>query len=161
MDIKDLKSLIKMVTETDITEFDLENADEKITIKRGHTPEVIHYQAPQQMAPVQYAMPAQMAATAPQAAHATSSPAVMAVTEKGQTITSPIVGTFYRAPSPEAPPYVEIGTEVSPETVVCIVEAMKVMNEIKADARSRILKITAENSRPVTAGQTLFLTEPA
>ena len=75
MDIKDLKSLIKMVTETDITDFDLENADEKITIKRGHTPEVIHYQAPQQMAPVQYAMPAQMAATAPQAVPSASAPA--------------------------------------------------------------------------------------
>lgn len=156
MDIKDLKSLIKMVTETDITEFDLENADEKIRIKRGVTPEVIHYQAPQHMAPIQYAAPQQVA-SAPAAAEAVpvSSPA-----EKGQTVTSPIVGTFYRAPAPDAAPYVEVGQVVEKGQVLCIVEAMKLMNEIEAEYRCKILKICKENAQPVEFGEALFVVEP-
>lgn len=156
MDIKDLKSLIKMVTETDITEFDLENSDEKIRIKRGVTPEVIHYQAPQHMAPIQYAAPQQVA-SAPAAAEAVpvSSPA-----EKGQTVTSPIVGTFYRAPAPDAAPYVEVGQVVEKGQVLCIVEAMKLMNEIEAEYRCKILKICKENAQPVEFGEALFVVEP-
>ena len=157
MDIKDLKSLIKMVTETDITEFDLENAEEKIRIKRGVTPEVIHYQAPQHVAPVQYAAP-QQAAAAPAAVEA--APAPSAAPEKGQAITSPIVGTFYRAPAPDAAPYVEVGQVVEKGQVLCIVEAMKLMNEIEAEYRCKILKICKENAQPVEFGETLFIVEP-
>ena len=157
MDIKDLKSLIKMVTETDITEFDLENAEEKIRIKRGVTPEVVHYQAQQHVAPVQYAVP-QQAAAAPAVAEAT--PAPSAAPEKGQAITSPIVGTFYRAPAPDAAPYVEVGQVVEKGQVLCIVEAMKLMNEIEAEYRCKILKICKENAQPVEFGETLFIVEP-
>ncbi len=153
MDIKDLKSLIKMVTETDITEFDLENAEEKIRIKRGVAPEVIHYQAPQHVAPVQYAAPQQ-------AAVAEAAPAPSAAPEKGQAITSPIVGTFYRAPAPDAAPYVEVGQVVEKGQVLCIVEAMKLMNEIEAEYRCKILKICKENAQPVEFGETLFIVEP-
>lgn len=156
MDIKDLKSLIKMVTETDITEFDLENAEEKIRIKRGVTPEVIHYQAPQHMAPIQYAAPQQVASVQA-AAEAVSAPIAA---EKGQTITSPIVGTFYRAPAPDAAPYVEVGQVVEKGQVLCIVEAMKLMNEIEAEYRCKILKISKENAQPVEFGEALFVVEP-
>jgi acetyl-CoA carboxylase biotin carboxyl carrier protein len=152
MDIKDIKSLIKMVTETDITEFELENTDEKITIKRGVTPDVIHYQ-PHQMAPVQYAAPHQVAATVADVAP------VPAAAEKGQAVTSPIVGTFYRAPSPDSAPYVEVGQVVEKGQVLCIVEAMKLMNEIEAEYRCKILKISKENAQPVEFGETLFVVE--
>lgn len=155
MDIKDLKSLIKMVTETDITEFDLENADEKIKIKRGGTPEVIHYQAPQHVAPIQYAAPQQIASVP-----AAESVPVPSAAEKGQTITSPIVGTFYRAPAPDAAPYAEVGQVVEKGQVLCIVEAMKLMNEIEAEYRCKILKICKENAQPVEFGEALFVVEP-
>jgi acetyl-CoA carboxylase biotin carboxyl carrier protein len=77
-----------------------------------------------------------------------------------QDIKSPMIGTFYRAPSPEAAPYVDVGSEVMPDTVVCIIEAMKVMNEIKAEAKGVITKIVAENGKPVEFGQPLFKIRP-
>ncbi len=153
MDIKDIKSLIKMVTETDIAEFELESAEEKIRIKRGIVPEIVHYQAPQPVLAAPQAAPqlAPVAASAPVAA----APAA----EKGEPITSPIVGTFYRAPAPDAPPYVEVGQTVEKGQVLCIVEAMKLMNEIEAEYRCKILKICKENAQPVEFGDTLFLVE--
>ncbi|HEY5974939.1 MAG TPA: acetyl-CoA carboxylase biotin carboxyl carrier protein, partial [Geobacteraceae bacterium] len=129
MDIKDLKVLIKMVTETDITEFAVESGEEKISIKRGTTAPVVHYQAP---APV--LAPAPLAAPAAAPAAAAAAPAAPAAAEVGgETVTSPIVGTFYRAPAPDAPPYVEVGQVVEKGQVLCIVEAMKLMNEIEAE----------------------------
>jgi acetyl-CoA carboxylase biotin carboxyl carrier protein len=155
MDIKDLKLLIKMVTDTDITEFEMENDDQKIRIKRGTTPEVIHYQAPQMMAAPHQAPIAHVAAAAPQGA-----PAEPVAAEKGKGVTSPIVGTFYRAPAPDAPPYVEVGQVVEKGQVFCIVEAMKLMNEIEAEFRCKIVKICKENAQPVEFGETLFIVEP-
>ncbi len=159
MDIKDIKSLIKMVTETDIAEFELESAEEKIRIKRGIVPEIVHYQAPQPVMAVPQAAPQMtpVAATAPVPASAT--PAVAPAAEKGEPITSPIVGTFYRAPAPDAPPYVEVGQVVEKGQVLCIVEAMKLMNEIEAEYRCKILKICKENAQPVEFGDILFLVE--
>lgn len=157
MDIKDLKVLVKMVTETDITEFELESADEKIRIKRGAVPEVIHYQQPA-VAPVQFA-PVQTAAPAVPA-EAASAPAPVAGAEKGQKVLSPIVGTFYRAPAPDAAPYVEVGQVVEKGQVLCIVEAMKLMNEIEAEFRCKIVKICKENAQPVEFGECLFVVEP-
>ena len=81
--------------------------------------------------------------------------------KEGKYVTSPMVGTFYSSQSPEDPSFVKIGDQVDENSVICIIEAMKVMNEIKAESRCRIVKIAAENSRPVTAGQILFLVEPA
>ena len=154
MDVKDIRSLIKMITETDISEFEMENAEEKIRIKRGSQPEVIHYQVPPQAMAVPQAMPVQQVAAPSEKAPAA------AVPEKGQAITSPIVGTFYRAPSPESPPYVEVGQVVEKGQVLCIVEAMKLMNEIEADYRCRIVKISKENAHPVEFGEDLFIVEP-
>ncbi len=156
MDIKDIKILIKMVTETDITEFELENPDEKILIKRGSQPEIIHYQAPPQLPAMQYAVPA---ASQPQVTGATA-PVDAAIPEKGQTVTSPIVGTFYRSPAPDAAPYVEVGQVVEKGQVLCIVEAMKLMNEIEAEYRCKILRIVKENANPVEFGDALFVVEP-
>jgi acetyl-CoA carboxylase biotin carboxyl carrier protein len=156
MDIKDIKTLIKMVTETDISEFELESAEEKIRIKRGVAQEIVHYQAPQQF---QVTQPfASQPAAAPVAAAPAAAPAPAA--EKGQTITSPIVGTFYRSPAPDAPPYAEVGQVVEKGQVLCIVEAMKLMNEIEAEYRCKILKISKENAQPVEFGDVLFIVEP-
>jgi acetyl-CoA carboxylase biotin carboxyl carrier protein len=154
MDVKDIRSLIKMITETDISEFEMENAEEKIRIKRGSQPEVIHYQAPPQAMAVPHAIPTQQAAVPAEQAPVAVAP------EKGQAITSPIVGTFYRAPSPESPPYVEVGQVVEKGQVLCIVEAMKLMNEIEADYRCKIVKISKENAHPVEFGENLFIVEP-
>ncbi|MDX9708178.1 MAG: acetyl-CoA carboxylase biotin carboxyl carrier protein [Trichloromonas sp.] len=147
MDIKDLKVLIKMVTETDITEFEMENAEEKIVIKRGKETEIVQMAAPQQyLAQPVMAAPPVAASAAPAAS-------------KGETITSPIVGTFYRAPSPESPPYVEVGSVVEKGQVFCIVEAMKLMNEIEAEFRCKVLEICKENAKPVEFGEPLFIVE--
>ena len=154
MEIKDIKSLIKMVTETDIAEFELESAGEKLRIKRGASPEVVHhYQASERMQ-----TSPQGALLQPQSAPVADS-AGAAPADKGQSITSPIVGTFYRTPSPDAPSYVEAGQIVEKGQVLCIVEAMKLMNEIEAEFRCKILKICKENAQPVEYGETLFIVE--
>ena len=147
MDIKDLKQLITIVTGSDITEFEIETQEEKISIKRG-SQQVVHVAAP---APV-YAAPAPAAPVAAPAAAVDAEPA-------GDKITSPIVGTFYRSPAPDAAPYVEIGQVVEKGQVLCIVEAMKLMNEIEAEFRCKIVKISKENAQPVEYGDPLFIVE--
>jgi len=162
MDIKDLKSLIKMVTDTDITEFEMENADEKIVIRRGKSQEIIHVASPAYAAPVAAPAPAIAAAPAAAAAPADASAAEAAkppVSDKYETITSPIVGTFYRAPSPDSDPYVQVGTVIEKGQVFCIVEAMKLMNEIEAEFKCKIVEIVKENAQPVEFGDALFLVE--
>lgn len=155
MDIKDIKSLIKMVTETDIAEFELESAGEKLRIKRGTSPEVVHhYQASERMPTIP-----QGALLQPQPAQVADSAGAAPSADKGQSITSPIVGTFYRTPSPDAPAYVEAGQIVEKGQVLCIVEAMKLMNEIEAEFRCKILKICKENAQPVEYGEPLFIVE--
>ena len=154
MDIKDLKLLVKMITETDITEFELDNSEEKIVIRRGPKTEYINVSTPTaQMfsAPQQVAVPAATAATAPVTGGA--------IVEVGETVNSPIVGTFYRAPAPDAAPYVEVGQVVEKGQVLCIVEAMKLMNEIEADYRCKIVKICKENAQAVEFGDPLFVVE--
>ena len=154
MDIKDLKMLIKMVTETDITEFELENAEDKVVIKRGCSAAAPQFQM---QAPVAYQY-APQAAAAPATAPAAAAAAV-AEKEQGDVVTSPIVGTFYRAPSPEAAAYVEVGKVVEKGEVLCIVEAMKLMNEIEAEFKCKIVKICKENAQPVEYGDALFVVE--
>jgi acetyl-CoA carboxylase biotin carboxyl carrier protein len=153
MDIKDLKLLVKMITETDITEFELDNSEEKIVIRRGPKTEYISVAAP---GPQVYAAPQQM--SAPVAAAPGVSVATVAA-ESGETINSPIVGSFYRAPAPDAAPYVEVGQVVEKGQVLCIVEAMKLMNEIEAEFRCKIVKICKENAQAVEFGDPLFVIE--
>jgi len=138
-----------------ISEFELEKQEFKIKLKRGGngTISTVQYDEPQMVA---YA-PAPLAAPAPGASAPVALPAPTGEVE----IKSPMIGTFYRAPSPEAGHYVEVGTEVGPETVVCIIEAMKVMNEIKAEAKGVITQVMVENAKPVEFGQALFKIRPS
>ena len=159
MDIKEIKSLIKMIMETDISEFELESTDEKIRIKRGEPHEVAHYQAAQvSLNPA--AHPARPAQAPAQEMAASSMQEAAPPAEEGKSITSPIVGTFYRAPAPDAPPYVEVGQVVEKGQVLCIIEAMKLMNEIEAEFRGKVIRICKENAQPVEFGDVLFIVEP-
>jgi acetyl-CoA carboxylase biotin carboxyl carrier protein len=159
MDIKDLKLLIKMVTETDITEFEMDNADEKIVIRRGPTKtEYVGVAMPQMSMPAPPSPVAGPVTTNPAPAFS-SPPASVIPAEQGDTVNSPIVGTFYRAPAPDAAPYVEVGQVVEKGQVLCIVEAMKLMNEIEAEFRCKIVKICKENAQPVEFGDPLFVIE--
>lgn len=151
MEIKDLKSLIKMVTETDITEFKMENKEEKILIKRGPEKEFVQYAAP-----VSVAAPA---APAPIAAAAAAPVAPAVVDDKYEAVPSPIVGTFYRKPSPDASVFVEVGDVVEAGQVLCLVEAMKLFNEIEAEYKCKIVEIVKDDAAPVEYGETLFLVE--
>jgi len=154
MDLKDIKAIIDLMRKNSLSEFELERQDFKIKLKRGVT-------GP--MAPLDEALPAYPlplppagAGTPLGTASAPALPASPALLE----IKSPMIGTFYRAPSPDAADYVEIGTEVTPESVVCLIEAMKVMNEIKAEAKGVITHILVENAKPVEFGQPLFRIRP-
>lgn len=155
MDIKDLRTLVKMLTATDISEFEWEQGEERIVIRRGQISAA---------EPVVAAAPVVM--TAPAAAAGAPAAATAEVEEKeavedgNETIESPIVGTFYRAPSPDSDPYVEVGTVVEKGQTLCIVEAMKLMNEIEAEFKCRIVKILKDNAQPVEYGDPLFLVEP-
>jgi acetyl-CoA carboxylase biotin carboxyl carrier protein len=150
VDLKDIKAIIDLMKKNSISEFEMEKQDFKIKLKRGPNGGALVSQAeePQLVAyaaPLTPALPPVLGASA-------SSVGVPGESE----IKSPMIGTFYRAPSPEAAHYVEVGTEVNPETVVCIIEAMKVMNEIKAEARGVITQVMVENGKPVEFGQPLF-----
>ncbi len=139
-----------------VTEFELEKQEFKIRLKRGGNGGGVV--AAYDDAPVVTYAPAPMAiaGAAPAAVAATPPPPATNEVE----IKSPMIGTFYRAPSPESAPYVEVGTEVNPDTVVCIIEAMKVMNEIKAEAKGVITQVMVENAKPVEFGQPLFKIRP-
>jgi len=154
VDLKDIKAIIDLMKKNSVTEFELEKQDFKIRLKRGPNggAAVAAYDDPPA---VGYApSPAGLPAPAPAAP-----PPVPASLEL--EIKSPMIGTFYRAPSPEAAPYIEVGSEVNPETVVCIIEAMKVMNEIKAEAKGVITQVMVENAKPVEFGQPLFKLRPS
>jgi acetyl-CoA carboxylase biotin carboxyl carrier protein len=155
MDIKDLKTLIKMVTETDITEFEMESEQEKIIIKRGHS-EVVTYAAAPTYA---VASPHTSAPVATAPAPVAAPVVVAAASEIGEVITSPIIGTFYSAPSPESDPYVKVGSIVEKGETLCIVEAMKLMNEIEAEFKCKVVEILGENAKPVEYGAPLFRVE--
>jgi acetyl-CoA carboxylase biotin carboxyl carrier protein len=156
VDLKDIKAIIDLMKKNSISEFELERGQEfKIKLKRGLSGEEGG------SGPVylpQVAMPVQ-AAPAPASAPAAASAAAPPVSNDLE-IKSPMIGTFYRSPSPEAATYVEVGAEVGPETVVCIIEAMKVMNEIKAEVRGIVTQVLIENAKPVEFGQPLFKVKP-
>jgi len=156
MEVKDLKQLIKMITETDITEFEMDNAEEKIVIKRGQRTEIVQMAA----APAYMQAPAAMPAPATASAAPVAAPAAAPAVElAGETINSPIVGTFYRSASPEAAPFAEVGQVIEKGQVLCLVEAMKLFNEIEAEFKCKIIKICVENAQPVAFGQPLFVIE--
>ncbi len=146
MDLKDIKELIAMMRKNDLSVFKLEQEAFRITLKRGNDFQPVITQA---------SLPLPLPAAAPSVAPAVE-PAAPKPTEKLREITSPMVGTFYASPSPDSPAYISVGQEITEDSVVCIVEAMKVMNEIKAECRGVIAEIVAENGKPVQFGQVLF-----
>ena len=158
MDLKDIKAIIDLMKKNSITEFELERQDSKIRLKRGlngGTP-AVQQDDSIPTAPVP-AQPVIALSTIPPSA----SPAAPPPVPTGEVdIKSPMIGTFYRAPSPEAGNYIEVGSEVNVDTVVCIIEAMKVMNEIKAEVKGVITQVLIENAKPVEFGQPLFKVRP-
>jgi len=153
MDIREIKKILEMMKENDLAEFEMEDQGFRLAVKRRSRTE-----APvvMQAAPVALA-----AAPAPVAVAAPAAPAAAKDEDADLlTIAAPIVGTFYRSPAPDAGAFVTVGQEVDENTVVCIVEAMKVMNEIKAECRGVIRKILVENATAVQFGQALFKVEP-
>lgn len=161
MDLKDIKAIIDLMKKNSVSEFELEKQDFKIRLKRtpnGGAASAPGYEegAP---APVLAYVPSPAVVPAGIVPAALPVSATPASTEAD--IKSPMIGTFYRAPSPESAAYVEVGTEVNPETVVCIIEAMKVMNEIKAEAKGVITQVLVENAKPVEFGQPLFKIRPS
>lgn len=160
MDLKEIKAVIDLMTRNGLSEFELEKGDFKLRVKRGPSGEWITSTAPVSAAPVVVhqatvsAIPA--ASSVPIVA---SAPAASAAGTAA--IVSPMVGTFYTSPSPDSPPFVSIGQQVEEDTVVCIIEAMKVMNEIKAETRGVIVEVLAANGKPVEFGKPLFSVRPS
>jgi acetyl-CoA carboxylase biotin carboxyl carrier protein len=153
VDLKDIKAIIDLMRKNSVSEFELEKQDFKIRLKRGSNGGGVVI-SPEDPPSVSYIQAAPTVTTV-------VSPQVAAPPSNEVEIKSPMIGTFYRAPSPESAAYVEVGAEVNPETVVCIIEAMKVMNEIKAEAKGMITQVMVENAKPVEFGQPLFKLRPS
>jgi acetyl-CoA carboxylase biotin carboxyl carrier protein len=144
LELKDIKAIIDLMKKNDLSVFEMEKNGFRLKLQKGAGEQTVFTSA----APAASAVAAPASAPAPTAEAAT--------TGSLKDIVSPMVGTFYRAGSPETPAFVDVGKEVSEETVVCIIEAMKVMNEIKAETKGVIAEIVAENGKPVQFGQVLF-----
>jgi acetyl-CoA carboxylase biotin carboxyl carrier protein len=162
MNQKELKELVEFLIEKDITEFELERGDVKVRIKRGATAaapapaERIIAVHPAPVAAVAGPLPSSPAASPP--APTAAAPAAETVSEEeAHVVRSPIVGTYYESPSPGSPPFVKPGDTVEVGQVLCIVEAMKLMNEIEADVAGEILKCLVKNGQPIEYGQELFV----
>ncbi|MBX3380268.1 MAG: acetyl-CoA carboxylase biotin carboxyl carrier protein [Phycisphaeraceae bacterium] len=157
IDPNKLKDLIKLMVDNDLTEIDLQDDKETVTIRRGHPPAA--------GAPMMYAAPsAHAAAPAPVAPGASAGGGASAApsTEAGLiAIESPMVGTFYSAANPDSAPFVTNGAKINPSTVVCLIEAMKVFNEIKAEKNGTVERVLVKSGEAVEFGQKLFLVRPA
>ena len=155
MNLKDIKEIIALMNENDLNEIEIEREGLKLKLKKNAEGQVV------MSSPTHYAVesiPAPRAA-AP-AGQAPAAAAGDAARKDTKEIKSPMVGTFYRSPSPEAGPFVEVGQTVEIGQVVCIVEAMKLMNEIKSEVRGKVVEVAVENAEPVEFGQALFIVEP-
>ncbi len=158
MDIEYITKLIELISDSKVDEIEIEEDGKKIRIAKSHAAAA----APQPMMysvappPQNYQSPAPVTQTAPVASEASTAPP-----SKLQEVKSPIVGTFYSAPAPDAPPFVEVGSMISKGSPLCIVEAMKLMNEIESDVSGKIVQIMVENGDPIEYDQVLFLVEPA
>ncbi|NDE84834.1 MAG: acetyl-CoA carboxylase biotin carboxyl carrier protein [Verrucomicrobia bacterium] len=160
MDIKEIKAVIDLMRKNSLTEFEYEKDGTKIRIRRGPDGEPQVFASSPSLIPTPAVLPIATGLPLP-ATPAPAAAAPAAAQEKLPSINSPMVGTFYSSPAPDAPAYVEVGTVVNAETVVCIIEAMKVMNEIKAEMSGTITEILAENGKPVEFGKPLFRIKPA
>jgi acetyl-CoA carboxylase biotin carboxyl carrier protein len=150
IDIRKLKELVKLMVANDLSEMDLRDTDEQVTIRRQGDTVVTVPQAPVQVvAPVAAAAPAATAIAEP--------PIAAAAPIDGVEITSPMVGTFYTSQDPDSPPFISAGDAVGEDTTVCIIEAMKIFNEIKAQCSGTVTKVLVANGEPVEFGQPLFI----
>ena len=151
MDLRKLKTLIDLVSESGVAELEITEGEDRVRIvnRNGAAPVQVHR-------PVTVAQPMPVPVPAPEAAPA---PAPAAPQQTGTPLTSPMVGTFYRAPSPGADPFVKVGDTVKKGQVVCIIEAMKLLNEVEADMDGTVKEVCVENGQPVEFGQSLFIIE--
>ncbi len=158
MDLKEIQNLIKFVSNSGVAEVKLETGDIKITIRttlEGNSPDITYVQ----QAPMQQAIAAPAPVAAVPAAPVAAAPADE--NSKYVTIKSPMIGTFYRKPSPDKPMFVEVGTTISKGDVLCVIEAMKLFNEIEAEISGKIVKILVDDMSPVEFDQPLFLVDPS
>ncbi|WP_309642170.1 acetyl-CoA carboxylase biotin carboxyl carrier protein [Flavobacterium sp.] len=158
MDLKEIQNLIKFVSNSGVAEVKLETGEVKITIRttlEGNSPDITYVQ----QAPMQQAMPAAQAPVAAPAAPA--APASSDDNSNFITIKSPMIGTFYRKPAPDKPTFVEVGTSIGKGDVLCVVEAMKLFNEIESEITGKIVKILVDDMSPVEFDQPLFLVDPS
>jgi acetyl-CoA carboxylase biotin carboxyl carrier protein len=165
IDIRKLKELVRLMVENDLSELDLKDQEETVAIKRGPTGTTVNHQPViyQGAGPAMGAAPARHHAPAHEPADAdhAPTPAPAPAGDAGVPIESPMVGTFYSSPNPDAAPFVTVGSSVAPDTVICLIEAMKVFNEIKAERAGTIERVLVNNGDPVEFGQKLFLIKPA
>jgi acetyl-CoA carboxylase biotin carboxyl carrier protein len=161
MDIKEIQNLIKFVAKSGASEVKLEMGDIKITIKTGSDPDTtIVHQAPMATQLLQAAPAVSQQATQETVPHVTA-PVVAEEDSKYITIKSPIIGTFYRKPSPDKPVFVEVGDSIGEGDVLCVIEAMKLFNEIESEISGKIIKVLVDDSSPVEFEQPLFLVDPS
>jgi len=159
MDLKEIQNLIKFVSNSGVAEVKLETGDIKITIKttvEGNTPEITYVQQAPVAQPVTVAAPA-----TPAAAPSTPSAQPAEDNSKYVTIKSPMIGTFYRKPSPDKPVFAEVGSSIQKGDTLCIIEAMKLFNEIESEVSGKIVKILVDDMSPVEFDQPLFLVDPS
>jgi acetyl-CoA carboxylase biotin carboxyl carrier protein len=161
MDFKQIQELIKLVNDSNIGEVTLEQKDFKVTIKQKEEQITQIVSSTMQSAPMYQQMPQQAPQHSLPASDSSAPKAAPAAPGNTVTITSPMIGTFYKRPSPDKPDFVSVGDEVSPGKVVCIIEAMKLFNEIESEVKGKIVKILVEDASPVEYDQPLFLVEPA
>ncbi len=159
MDIKQIQELVKLINKTNIGEITIEEEGVKITVKQKKDP-VQHIIAGGSSAPA-YAAPAAQPTPAAAPAAAASKPAASPKTDNLVTIKSPMIGTFYRQAGPGKPIFASVGDEVTPGKVVCIIEAMKLFNEIESEVKGKIVKVLVEDASPVEYDQPLFLVDPS
>ena len=162
MDLKEIQNLIKFVSNSGVAEVKLETGDVKITIRttlEGNTPEITYVQ----QAPMQQAIQAAPVAAPSAIAPAAATPADTTADDNSKyiTIKSPMIGTLYRKPSPDKPMFVEVGSTINKGDVVCVVEAMKLFNEIESEISGKIVKVLVDDSSPVEFDQPLFLVDPS
>jgi acetyl-CoA carboxylase biotin carboxyl carrier protein len=163
MDYKQIQELIKLINKSNIGELSIEENDFKITIKQKKEKELQPAYMPQQSIQPQILYQSQPSAQLPQSQTASQPSSEQTNTQKQDnliTIKSPMIGTFYKRPSPDKPIFVEVGDEITPGKVVCIIEAMKLFNEIESEVSGKVVKILVEDSSPVEYDQPLFLVEP-
>lgn len=164
MDIKEIQNLIKFVAKSGASEVKLEMDDIKITIKTGSgDSEPTYIQQVPMQGQMQQAIPQQHApaAPAPQAAASDAKESASDESDKYITVKSPIIGTFYRKPSPDKPVFVEVGDSIKTGDVLCVIEAMKLFNEIESEVSGKIVKVLVDDSSPVEFDQPLFLVDPS